>query len=292
MQVKTPCVALSVAATLGFAAESTAGEYLEVEPGVDIYYEVHGEGPDLVLVPGWTFTTEVFEHQISEFSKTYRVITFDPRSHGRSTVSVEGNNYATSGVDLSKLLSHLGSEQPALVGWSFGCLTTLAYLKHTGLDSASSHMCIDAPPTPMSNVEGDWVEASLSDMSAIYNALQTSQGHRDLVNWYADEIMIEGEYTPELSTWIVDQSTSSPPWVAAAYWASGAFSDYMDIAREVDEKMPSYFLVATHWADVAVPYLEANLANSRVEAFGGHMMFWEYPDRFNPILSDMLKAGE
>ena len=44
MQVKTLCVGLSVAATFGFAAELTAGEYLEVEPGVDIYYEVHGEG--------------------------------------------------------------------------------------------------------------------------------------------------------------------------------------------------------------------------------------------------------
>ncbi len=267
-----------------------AGDYFEVKPGVEIYYEVHGDGPDLVLVPGWTFTTEVFENQIAEFAQTHRVITFDPRSHGRSTVSVEGNNYATSGEDMAKLLDHLEADQPALVGWSYGCLTTLAYLQHVGVNAASSHMCIDAPPTPMSTVEGDWIEASLPDMSAIYSALQTSAGHRGLINWYADEVMIEGAYTPELSTWIVDQSTSSPPWIAAAYWASGAFSDYMDVAREVDETMPSYFVVATHWADVAVPYLEANLASTRIEAFGGHMMFWEYPERFNPILRDMLQA--
>ena len=38
-------------------AAQRVGAYLEVASGVDIYYEDEGEGPALVLIPGWTFTT-------------------------------------------------------------------------------------------------------------------------------------------------------------------------------------------------------------------------------------------
>jgi len=31
-----------------------------------------------------------------------------------------------------------------------------------------------------------------------------------------------------------------------------------------------------------------NTPTARVEAFGGHMMFWEQPERFNQILDDYL----
>ena len=39
-------------------AAQRIGAYVEVAPGVDIYYEDEGEGPPLVLIPGWTFTTQ------------------------------------------------------------------------------------------------------------------------------------------------------------------------------------------------------------------------------------------
>ena len=49
-------------------AAQRIGAYLEVAPGVDIYYEDEGEGPPLVLIPGWTFTTRVFDHQFAAFA--------------------------------------------------------------------------------------------------------------------------------------------------------------------------------------------------------------------------------
>ena len=270
------------------AGATQAGDYFEVEPGIELYYEAQGEGPPLVLVPGWTFTTKVFENQISAFADTHRVISFDPRSHGRSTVTLEGNNYTTQGADMAKLLDHLGVEKPTLVGWSFGCLTTWEFIKIKGTDAAAAHMCIDLSPTPFTGVDGDWTEGGVTDIADFYHAVQTSQGHRDVINWYADEVMIEQDYTPELSQWVVDQSTASPPWVASAYLAAGMFSNYMETAKKIDASMPSNFVVANHWADTAKPYVGKNLPNSQVDSFGGHMMFWEYPEKFNPILRSML----
>ncbi len=280
------------AALIVQAGAAQAGDYFEVEPGVEIYYESAGAGPAVVLVPGWTFTTEVFEHQINALSGNHRVITFDPRSHGRSTVTLEGNNYTTQGADMAKLLNHLGVEKPVLVGWSFGCLTTWEFIKVNGTDAAAAHMCIDLSPTPLTGVEGDWVEGGVADIAAFYQAVQTAQGHRDVINWYADEVMIEQDYTPELAQWIVDQSTASPPWVASALLAAGMFSNYMDVAKDIDASMPSSFVVADHWAETARSYIGANLPNSQVDAFGGHMMFWEYPETFNPILAELLEDAK
>ena len=46
----------------------------------------------------------------------------------------------------------------------------------------------------------------------------------------------------------------------------------------------------THWAGTARPFLAEHCPKSRVEAFGGHMMFWEYPERFNALLAEFLSA--
>ena len=41
------------------------------------------------------------------FSQTHRAIAIDPRSHGRSTVTVNGNNYETHVKDLIKIVNKL-----------------------------------------------------------------------------------------------------------------------------------------------------------------------------------------
>jgi pimeloyl-ACP methyl ester carboxylesterase len=96
------------------------GKYIEVEPGVELYYEDYGQGTPLLFVPGWTFTGEVFEHQVAHFAATHRVIVVDPRGQGRSSVTLHGNDYATHGADLAKLIKALELRDVVLVGWSFG----------------------------------------------------------------------------------------------------------------------------------------------------------------------------
>ena len=135
-------------------AAQRIGAYFEVAPGVDIYYEDEGEGPPLVLIPGWTFTTRVFDHQFAAFTDSYRVISFDPRSHGRSTVTSDGNNYATQAADLAALLDHLSVENPVLAGWSAGSLTAWHHVRNRGTDGIRALVSIDMPPLGMSYAIG------------------------------------------------------------------------------------------------------------------------------------------
>ncbi len=267
------------------------GGYIEVAPGVDMYYEDEGEGPPLVLIPGWTFTTKVFDHQFAEFSKSHRVISFDPRSHGRSTVTSDGNDYATQAKDLATLLDHLKVENPVLLGWSAGSLTAWHHVRNQGTGGIRALVSVDMPPLGMSYDQSDWVEGAIGDLAGFFQGVQTSEGQRGIVIWYADNVMIEQELTPQLTAWVVEQALSTPPLIAANLIAGVCFANYQEEAIKVDGEIPQFFFVADHWAETARPYLAKHCPKSRVEAFGGHMMFWEYPDKFNALLSEFLAAN-
>ncbi|MGR8948320.1 MAG: alpha/beta fold hydrolase [Gammaproteobacteria bacterium] len=273
-----------------------ADNYLQVEAGIELFYQDTGPNNDsnatMILVPGWTFSTEVFSQQISHFSKTRRVIALDPRSQGRSTLTVAGNDYITHASDLAKLIDALALDNFVLVGWSFGCLDTWGYIKLAGIGKVRAHVCIDLPPKPLSIDTDDWVEGPLDDVAAAYHTyLRTPQGQREFVRWYADEVMIQREISAEEMSWIVQQSLRSPPFVAAALFASGNFSNHLPEAKRLDESRPSLFVVAEHWSGTAVPYLNAQLPKSTVKVLGGHMMFWEFAQEFNRIVDDFLGAA-
>ncbi len=266
------------------------GSYAEVAPGVDLYYEDEGEGPALVLIPGWTFTTRVFDGQFEAFSRTHRVVSYDPRSQGRSTVTSDGNNYATHASDLATLLDHLEIRDPVLVGWSAGSLAAWHYVRNRGTGGIRGFVSIDMPPLGMSADAGDWVEGSIADLAGFFQGVQTAQGLRGAITWYADNVMIERELTPALTAWVIEQSLATPPLIAANLIADVAFANYLEEAKTVDAALPSLFVVADHWAGTAKPFLATHCPNARVEAFGGHMMFWEYPDRFNTLLAEFLDS--
>src|SRR5919109_4108731 len=83
-----------------------AGRYAHISDDVDLYYEESGEGTPLIFIPGWAMTTRFFFRQLEYFSgsKGFRAIVYDPRGQGRSTKTVENNNYMQRGRDLRALM--------------------------------------------------------------------------------------------------------------------------------------------------------------------------------------------
>jgi non-heme chloroperoxidase len=270
-------------------ASHQSGQYIEVDPGVEIYVEDSGAGSPIVFIPGWTFTTELFAHQMAHFSKTQRAIALDPRSHGRSTVTLQGNNYTTHGADLAKIIDALELEEVILVGWSFGCLNLWEYVRQQGTDKIKAVICIDLSPKPLSVKEGDWVEGPLDDIGGAYNAyVQSPQGQRDFVTYYATQVMVQRELKADELAWIVEQSLKTPYYVASNLFASGMFSSYMEEAKQIDETLPALYVIAEHWAETAVPFVQKHLPKTKTEVLGGHMMFWEHAQKFNQILDEFI----
>ncbi|RDU37118.1 alpha/beta hydrolase [Neobacillus piezotolerans] len=270
-----------------------ADRYIEVGPGVELFVQDTGNGDPIVCIPGFTFTTEVFSKQVAHFSKTNRVIVLDPRSHGRSTVSLHGNDYVTHGEDLAKVLDALDLElkNVTLMGWSFGCLAVWEYIRQKGTDNIKAMIFVDMPPKSLSIHENEeWVEGKLDDLAAAYNTfLRTPAGQREFITGYTTGVMVQRELNEEELTWIVEQSMKTPYYIAANLFASGVFSDYREEARQAGMSVPTLMVVAEHWGETARAYMNKLAPATEVQVLGGHMMFWEHSETFNALVDEFLK---
>lgn len=215
---------------------SINGKYIEVDSGVELFVHEEGSGEPIVFIQGFTFSTEVFSKQVEYFSKTNRVIVVDPRSHGRSTMSIHGNDYSTHGADLNAVLQALDVKNATLVGWSFGCLTVWEYIKQNGFDNIKSLILVDMPPKSLSTNESDWVEGSLDDIAAIYHTyLRNPSGQREFITNYITQVMVQRNLEKEELTWLVEQSLKTPHYIACNLFASGMFSDYREEAKNASQ---------------------------------------------------------
>jgi hypothetical protein len=68
------------------------GKFLFIN-GVNLYYEVYGNGNPLVLLHGNGGNIEGMKYQIEYFSKNYRVIAMDCRGRGKSELGKDTLTY-------------------------------------------------------------------------------------------------------------------------------------------------------------------------------------------------------
>lgn len=87
---------------------------------INLYYEVSGDGQPVVFIHGLGSSIRDWEFQVPEFSKSYQVITFDLRGHGRSDKPKGPYHIPMFAADLASLLSVLGLAAAHIVGISLG----------------------------------------------------------------------------------------------------------------------------------------------------------------------------
>src|SRR6267143_5040228 len=62
--------------------------------GVNIYYEVHGSGPPLLLTHGYSSTSGMWQGQIAALSKHHKLVLWDMRGHGQSDYPDDTSAYS------------------------------------------------------------------------------------------------------------------------------------------------------------------------------------------------------
>ncbi|WP_273795089.1 alpha/beta fold hydrolase [Brucella intermedia] len=86
----------------------------------DIYYEVHGEGPAIVLVAGYTCDHTFWQGLLPNLAGQFKVITFDNRGVGRTKDNGQALSIEGLAADTAALIKYLGLRQPLVVGQSIG----------------------------------------------------------------------------------------------------------------------------------------------------------------------------
>lgn len=102
---------------------------------IDMYYEIHGQGYPLVMILGMGMNTASFNNPeiIRQCAEHYRVIAFDNRGIGRSTIPDTPFTVETMAQDTLGLMDALGIAQAHVVGGSLGaCVAEVLAAEHPG----------------------------------------------------------------------------------------------------------------------------------------------------------------
>lgn len=99
--------------------------YSEVN-GLNMYYEIYGEGKPLVLIHGGGSTIQsTFEKVIALFAKSRKVIAVELQAHGRTNDRNTDLTFEQDADDIAALLKNLNIDKADFFGFSNGGTTTL-----------------------------------------------------------------------------------------------------------------------------------------------------------------------
>ncbi|MEN8225614.1 MAG: alpha/beta hydrolase [Bacteroidota bacterium] len=85
----------------------------------DIYYEIHGSGPPLLLIAGMSSDSKSWQFILKDLSQHFRLIIFDNRGCGRTTSEGKFSLQDLAG-DAISLIDHLGYGKVDVLGHSMG----------------------------------------------------------------------------------------------------------------------------------------------------------------------------
>jgi pimeloyl-ACP methyl ester carboxylesterase len=99
--------------------------------GIKIHYEVHGDGPPLLLTHGYSSTSAMWRGQIEALSKQHTLILWDMRGHGQSDYPDDPLAYseALTVADMAALLDAVGASRAIVGGLSLGGYMSLAFYR-------------------------------------------------------------------------------------------------------------------------------------------------------------------
>jgi pimeloyl-ACP methyl ester carboxylesterase len=87
---------------------------------IELYYECHGEGEPVILIPGFGNGLWIWFKQIPVFARHFRTIAYDPRGVSRSEKPSGTMSINMLASDVAGLMTALQIESAHIVGASFG----------------------------------------------------------------------------------------------------------------------------------------------------------------------------
>ena len=242
--------------------------------------------PVLVFVPGWSMPAAIWEPQLAHFSKTHRVVAFDPRSQGRSDLATGSHAPERRALDLAELLDHLSVRaDPAgyvLAGWSLGVLECLTFLTNHGDRGLKGLILVDnsigEDPPPVAR-KSDFLK-HLRDPQKRPAAVEGFV--RSMFKTPREEAYLRAitDAALRINALASVQLLSQP--FPRTYWREAVYR----------VEQPVYYIVTPKFAGQA-GNLKARHPTARISIFdgAGHALFVDEAARFNTLVAAFLREA-
>lgn len=271
--------------------------YFVTDDGCKLYYEIKGQGEPLIFVHGWTCSRRYFKKQVEEFSKTYKVITYDLRGHGdsdRSEITEKSMSLDTFARDLRGLIDHLELDNVNVCGWSMGVSIILNYIELFENAKLKSACMIDMTPKLLADDEWQLGQARTFN---IYDNL----GFMELVatDWdtaceaFIPNIFAAGyDQSSDMFKWCMAQAKNNTPHCMLNMWIAMAVKDYRNVLPKINiPVLLAYSGDGLLYTPDHGKYMEEHIANATLDIFPGcgHGLFFEDYEKFNKDYAEFLK---
>ena len=254
---------------------------------INIAYDDVGEGLPVIFIHGSPFNRSMWKPQVERFRSEYRVVTYDLRGYGETTVVPGKTTLDIFANDLAGLLNFLGIAPGVVVGLSTGGQIALEFYRQFP-QRVSALVLADTSARPESP-QGRETRYELAERLV-----------REGMYTFAEEFLLRmlspltTQRQPEVAAQVLTMMrTTHPEGVAAALRGRAERRDYLPLLAEI--KTPT--LIAVGRDDAFTPIAESELMHSGINNSelvvideAGHMPNMEQAEAFNEALEQFLKA--
>ena len=257
-----------------------------------LWYQDQGVGIPLVLIHGWCMSSDIWNLQVPELAKSFRIITVDLPGHGKSIPLEGGFSIKGCAEAIADLTVHLDLQCAVLAGWSLGSQVAVTMVNRIR-KRLSGLVLIAATPR---FTRTDEYPYGLSLAEAEGMALKVRRNSTRARDGFIANMFTQDELHNTLRTTQVQDLLASIPFPesAAALQALQALVD-ADL-RDVLPRIALPTLLIHGDMDVICPpdvsdFMAGLIPRARRILFSacGHAPFLSQPQQFNACMKDFLE---
>lgn len=267
--------------------------YFSTSDGVNIYYEISGEGLPVIFIHGFGESGDVFKIQKRLLSKKNMIITYDVRGHGQTDKVQYGLTMRRLSIDLKELISSLELNKVTVVAWSMGASILFEYIKNFGTEKLYKICIVDKGPKMINDEKWN---------------LGLYQGRYKAEDFREDLEMISHDFPEFCKKFIESMSlnlnkrelkiglekiSKNSKEVLYSLWKSMGENDYREVIKNIDvETLIVFGQDSILYSAETGEYLRDNIKKSKLEVFSdaGHLLILESPRKFSKLIENFIDS--
>ena len=260
-----------------------------------------GAGDPLIMIPGWSQSSEEWKGSAASLSAVREVIALDMRGHGESDKPDYGYRVYRLAQDLHETINKLEFPTVDLMAHSMGCSVIWAYIDLYGQDRIGRLVLVDQAPCMFPRAE--WSPEEMVQFGCFYKSAdevdELAASAMGCVDLGSTIDFVRGFFTtdfPEQSLpFIAQENLKFPRHLAAQLLRDTAFGDWRDVIKRIRCRTLVVGGDASIFTSDSQRWIASQIPDAQVEIFaadegGSHFMFVENPDRFDSIVLSFLRS--